>query len=348
MSADQTKKIVAKITDWILALFGSTVVIWFVVTQPVFTSKNDINPQAGEINKLQIHVEMLSNDINEEFNKNDKYSHSAAYIYSEFQRLGNVRYEKISELANQHNNIVLELGRDTNDVFVIGAHYDSENDTLGKDNDASGVATLIELARQLSVNSNKLSLRVILVAYPYSYDQDYRLENSGSYLHALELKKSGKNVRLMVSLDSVGRFNESQGSQRHPYKFMQLFYPDKGNYINLTGRLQDFNEVRKLKQSFRNATSLPIFSQNLPESFSKAKSLDYKNYWRQGFPAVLISDTANLRKVDETLYQQRLNYRKMAMLVQGLYQVVIDTANNPNTPQVAQKNPAIHRALGLH
>lgn len=341
-------KIVTRITDWMLALSGATVLIWFAVTLPIFTSRNDIKPAVIELNKLQIHVEMLTNDTTERRSENDKYSHSAAYIYSEFQRLGNVKYEKISLLSSHHMNIVLELGRDTNDVFVIGAPYDPESETLNAENNASGIATLIELARQLSESSKNLALRVILVAYPYSNNQDFRLEDSGSYQHAIELKKSGKNVRLMVSLDSVGRFNENQGSQKHPYKFMQLFYPDKGNYINLTGRLQDFAEVRKLKQSFSEATVLPLFSQSLPESFSKAQSVDHQNYWRQGFSAVLISDTASLRKVDETLNDQSLDYVKMAMLVQGLYQVVMDSVNIPNTPIVAQKNPANHGALGLH
>ena len=349
MSSSFTNKLITNLSDWLFALFGASLLIWFAVTQPVYSTNKALNPLNVDLKKLQRHVKLLIDGYGPRTIEYGNLNNTAAYIYNEFERLGNVEYQNVTTLVGQYKNVVLQLGRNTNEVFIIGAHYDAENDFLDTEGNASGVATLIELARQLSLSSDKLSIQVILVAYPLSNNQVNRDENTGSYYHAAELKASGKKVRLMVSLDSVGHFNESLGSQKHPYKLMQLFYPDKGNYINLNGRLQDFREIRHLKKSFSEASALPLYSQNLPESFGNAQSIDHRNYWRQGFPAVLISDTHKYRNTGSNLkIKERLDYEKMAMLVQGLYQVVMDTVSNIHNTQVAQQKLSKHGGLGLH
>ena len=148
---------------------------------------------------------------------------------------------------------------------MIAAHYDAENNSIETEANASGIATLIELARELSLNVNNLGIRVILAAYPLSHNRSSILDDTGSFYHAESLKSSGNDVLLMIYLDSVGRYTEEMGSQKHPYKFMSLLYPEEGNYIHLSSRLEDFKKVRDFKKSFKRASELPLYSQNLPE-----------------------------------------------------------------------------------
>jgi len=130
----------------------------------------------------------------------------------------------------------------------------------------------------------------------------------------------------MLSLDGVGSFSDADKSQEYPYEFLHYFYPDKGNYISLVSRLQDYSKVIQLKKSFKQASELPMYSFSLPDSYYPTNSLDHLSYQRYGFPAMVLTDTSEHRSVknDDRSVAERLDYEKMALLVRGLYQVVMD------------------------
>ncbi|MCK5662075.1 MAG: hypothetical protein KAI17_01245, partial [Thiotrichaceae bacterium] len=179
------------------------------------------------------------------------------------------------------------------------------------------------------------------------------IENMGSYHHARLLMESNKSVKLMLSLDSVGTFTNKKESQKYPYKLMSHIYPDKGNYISLVGRLQDYSEILALKKSFKQASELPMHSFSLPASYFAANSLDHLNYQRHGFPAMVITDTSEHRviKMGEKTVVERLDYKKMAMLVQGLYQVVMDNESavlkNPDSEVLISYKTSKNRGGGF-
>jgi len=332
--------IIRQISDWLIALMLVSLVIWFVLTQPVFfISKNNALPQYSVSQKnLKQHVNQLSQIYAPRTISYDNLANTARYIHSSFSDFGETKYQSYSTLNGQFNNVILQIGPETDEIFVIGAHYDAEDSSLDTEGNASGVATLIELARHLAINESKLSIQVQLVAYPLSQSQSIRQTEIGSYNHADTLRKSNKKVKLMISLDSVGRFNSEQGSQKHPFSFMDFFYPNTGNYISLMGRLEDYSELREVKNSFASASSLPLYSFNAPENFPKISSSDHHYYWQLGYPALLVTDTAEYRNIsNETLeVAERLNYKKMALLVQGLYQVVMDSESHSSHVQMVQ------------
>ena len=330
--------LVVKLTDWLIAFCGATIIIWFVITQPILAVDNKMKLQDVNTMKLKQHVQLLTAGYAPRTLGYRILNDAAEYIHGEFDKIGEADYQSFDTLADRYSNVLLHLGPRTKEVFVIGAHYDAENDGLNTEGNASGVASLIELARHIALNEDKLSIGVILVAYPISNNQSDVIENTGSYFHASSLKERGKDVRLMISLDSVGQYSNEDGSQKHPYKFMSLLYPDRGDYINIAGRLQDVREVRELKKSFNAASRLPLYSQNLPENFSKNYSTDHKNYWRQGYSAVLISDTDRYRQSNsDKSVAERLDYTKMGMLVSGLYQVVMDVETSIDKTHIVQK-----------
>lgn len=335
-----TKYLVNKLIDWLVALFGAAVIIWFFLTQPIFwaepTHRLSLDISTSELKK---HVVMLAEDFAPRTREYGNLNITAHYIHDELSKFGEVENQSYSTLGGSYSNILLELGPDTQELFVIGAHYDAESSSLDIEGNASGVATLIELARHLSKAEDKLPLKVQFVAYPLSQRSLKDTSDAGSYNHADSLKKSDKKIRLMVSLDGVGHFNNEENTQKYPYKFMHLFYPDKGNYISLIGRLQDYSVIRRMKKSFTSASSLPIYSFNVPDNFSPTNSYDHVNYQRNGFPAILLTDTAKYRQSNEGAkgVVEQLDFEKMAMIVQSLYQIVMDNEPAVQVVQLANQ-----------
>lgn len=318
------RMLVNNLIDWLITLTVVILILWFVITQPVLIkSTQKTNSLVVNTEKLRKHVVALVEDYSPRTIAYGNFDIAAHYIFDELKNLGSTHYQNFNTLGGSYSNVILELGPDSNEVFVIGAHYDAKNNSLDTEGSASGVAALIELARQLSQTENKLVMKVQIVAYPLSQSVLTTTENMGSYNHAASLKRLNKKVHLMVSLDSVGHFTNSEQSQEYPFDFMHLLYPNRGNYISVVGRLQDFTKIRKLKESFESGTELPLYSFNPPSNFPFINSRDHLNYQLHGFPAVLVTDTADYRKVNGSSIETQLDFEKMAMLVKGLHQVVI-------------------------
>ncbi len=317
------------LTDWLIAFIGIVLILWLALILPPFLiSTTNIDATPININQynLKNHVEVLSNYYAPRTIEFGTLNATGSYIYSEFSRFGKAQYQPYRTLSAEYKNVLLKLGPDTEEILVIGAHYDAKSGSLDIDGNASGVAALIELAHQLSVNEDQLSIGVQLVAYPLSQKKSVTIENMGSYHHASLLMEANKSVKLMLSLDGVGMFTNENGSQKYPNALLSYVYPDKGNYISLVGRLQDYSEILQLKKSFKQVSALPLYSFSLPASYSATSSIDHLNYQRHGFPAMVITDTSEYRaiKMDKKAVVERLDFEKIAMLVQGLYQVVMD------------------------
>jgi len=331
------KNLIHRLTDWLVVFFGVVLILWFAFTVPIFSWSHDKEMSTDiSLVVLKSHASALIHDFAPRTIEYGNLNITAHYIYDQLKRFGKVKYQPYSTLGGRFSNVVLKLGPDTKEVFVVGAHYDAENDSLDVDGNASGIATLIELAHQLSKSEQKLPIRVILVAYPLSQGYSAIRENMGSYNHAKSLVSANKKVRLMISLDGVGSFNNDNKSQSYPYKFLNYIYPDKGNYIGVVARIQDYKTVRAMKKSFVSASELPVYSFNVPESFSMTSSQDHLNYQRLGFPAVLMTDTAKFREKNMQIEDvvDRLDYEKMAMLIKGLYQVVMDSEAPKNETEM--------------
>lgn len=348
MSIKLISKLTVRLTDWLFVILGVSFILWFGIRLPVFSvyqSNSNANKEASSVTTLNLrsHVKALIKDYAPRTLAYGNLNITAHYIHHELARYGQVHYQPYWTLAGRFSNVVFSLGPDTQEVFVIGAHYDAESDSLDVDGNASGVATLIELARVLSEKEDKLPMRVLLVAYPLSQKNITSTHNMGSYNHAELLSKQEKDVKLMISLDGVGRFNPKIETQHYPYRFMRLFYPNKGDYISLIGRLQDFAVVRRLKNSFSRSSALPMYSFNAPERYSLTTSNDHINYQKKGFPAVLISDTANYRafKEGQDDVVDQLDYEKMSMLVKGLYHVVMESEKGEVAEQLVHQKSDI-------
>lgn len=273
---------------------------------------------------LQRHVRELSETFHPRRFDHDRHLDAAAdYVLAAFHATGARTEEQSFEVGGRRfRNLIARFGPAEGDLLVIGAHYDSCGDTPGADDNASGVAGLLELARLLALNAP--ARPVELVAYTLEEPPFFRSDDMGSVRHARRLHEQGRRVRLMLSLEMIGYFRDTPDSQRYPVGGLGLLYPDQGNFIALVGAYRDFGAMRRVKGLFLGASDLPVVSINAPERLEGVDFSDHASYWRFDMPAIMVTDTAFLRNPNyhgpgDTA--DTLDYARMAQVVLGAYAV---------------------------
>jgi Zn-dependent M28 family amino/carboxypeptidase len=263
-----------------------------------------------------------------DFGHPENLSRAAGFVAEELRRAGAAVSEQTFEAAGAtYVNVVAASGPDTTDVVVVGAHYDVAGEMPGADDNASGVAGLLELADLLAGAS--LSRRVELAAYALEEMPFFSTGQMGSAVHARSLAAAGRRVRAMLCLEMIGCFSDAPGSQEFPFAPLRLFYPGQGNFIAVVGNLGGAGVVRRVKRSMRKAGDLPVHSINAPPFVPGIDLSDHVSFWRRGDPAVMITDTAfyrNPRYHTERDTPETLDYRRMAKVVAGVRQAVLDLA----------------------
>ena len=303
-------------------------VAWFVVTQPLWPRKRAPSQARVDPTRLEAHVRVLAERlIPRDAHHPENLDRVAAYIRKAFEQTEGRVAEQVYRIGgNTYRNVVLQLGPETGERIVVGAHYDAFAELPGADDNASAVAGLIELAHLL--DGAPLSTTVELVAYTLEEPPYFRSNRMGSAVHARSLRKQDIPLRLMICLEMIGCFSDEPNSQHFPLPLLRLFYPSKGNAIAVVGKLNGGRDVRRVKRSMRSATTLPVYSFNgLPGLVVGLDMSDHLSYWRYGYPAVMVTDTAFLRNTAYHTDQDtpdRLDYERMAMVVEGVYKAVLD------------------------
>ena len=209
----------------------------------------------------------------------------------------------------QYRNLIVQLGPQTARRIVIGAHYDVRGPFAGADDNSSGAAGLLELARLFQAHHPPVSTE--LVFYPRE-----EVRGMGSEVHA-KSRPSGE-VSAMVVLEMIGCFDQPQG---FPFAaILKHLYPAYGDYIVVVGRPQDYFLVRTLKRGLRGA-GLGVESINGPEAIPGIGNSDHRNYWLQGIHAAMITDTSwyrNPRYHTARDTPETLDYARMARVVEGV------------------------------
>lgn len=203
-------------------------------------------------------------------------------------------------------------------VWIVGAHYDSDPRSPGADDNASGVAVLLELARRF--RERPPDRPVFLVAYPNEEAPAFGTPNMGSYQHVQELLRRGVRVSGMIGLEMLGYYDPRPGAQSHPWP-LHWFLPRRGDFLGLVGNLRSRGLVRSLKSAWRANSGIPLVAAALPELFRDARRSDHAHYWDAGFPAVMLTDTANFRNPHyhgpkDT--PETLDYERLAAVAEGL------------------------------
>jgi len=217
-----------------------------------------------------------------------------------------VEEQLYSAHGESFRNLIVRLGPETEDRIVIGAHYDVRGPYPGADDNASGTAALLELARVL--RGAELRQRVELAFYSN--------EESGLLGSADHAERSRK-VRAMVSLEMLGCFDQPQ---QFPFAALRLLYPSRGDYIVVVGRIEDFPLVRAVKAALR-ANGAGVRSIDAPELIPGIGDSDHSSFWRRGVRAAMVTDTAwyrNPRYHTARDTPDTLDYVRMAGIVEGM------------------------------
>ena len=299
----------------------------FLVTQPlIFPVQKRQAEITADPEKLKLHIEKISQGF---FPRSAAYmqnlDRTAAYIKRELELAGgNVSEQPFEVDGRIYRNVTALFGPATTERIVVGAHYDAAGALPAADDNASGVAGLLELASLLG--KTELPIQIELVAYSLEEPPYFGSTKMGSYQHAKFLKDQNIPVRLMISLEMIGYFSDSPDSQRFPVSAMNLFYPSRGNFIAVVGNLSGFLIVRRVKAAMLGAGDLPVYSINAPVSIPGIDFSDHRNYWAFGFDAVMITDSAFYRNPNYHTAQdtsEKLDYNRMAKVVEGVYNVVV-------------------------
>ena len=232
------------------------------------------------------------------------------------------------EGAGHYRNVIGWFGPASGDRVIVGAHYDAAGPFPGADDNASGVAGLLELASMLGGNRT-LTARVDLVAFTLEEPPYYDTEWMGSVLHAASLRGDGVAVRAMLALEMIGCFSDAPGSQALPNPLLRLVYPSKGDFVAVVGRLGEARLLRTVKRAMRDGADLPVYSMTGPEWVPGVDFSDHRSYWRHGYPAVMITDTAfyrNPRYHTAADTPATLDYHRMADVVAGVHRAVLTLA----------------------
>ncbi len=236
-------------------------------------------------------------------------------------------------------NLVVTLpgrGELADEVVLVGAHYDSAHHCPGANDNGSGVAALLEIAREFSGRhkSNKGPQRTLRLVWFANEEPPYfRTAQMGSAVHARRAVKRGDKIVAMYSLETMGYFVDTPGSQNYPAPF-SLLYPDSGNFLAFVGNEASSDLVRRTVSTFREA-EVPLASEGIaaPSWVRAASFSDHLNFHAHGIPAMMVTDTAMFRYAHYHTAEDtpdKLSYPAFTAAVEGMF-VVIDS--ELRTPQ---------------
>lgn len=256
----------------------------------------------------------------------DSLEKAAYYISEEFRKAGlPVGEQKWMAEGREYKNIIASYDTTKLRRLIIGAHYDVAGNQQGADDNASGMAGLLETARLLAENKPEMDYGIDLVAYCLEEPPFFGTESMGSFIHAESLFKSMTPVIGMVCYEMIGFFSDKPGSQDFPSEDLRGRYPDTGNFIMVVGtwKHKRFNERIHLLMSENSKIDVQVIS--VPDGVGFAGLSDHRNYWTFGYKALMINDTCNYRnknyhKKSDTI--DTLDFERMAEVLNSAYNAI--------------------------
>jgi hypothetical protein len=287
--------------------------------------------------ELEAHVTILAGEIGPR-NVSHASSLAVARTYLE-TTLAGMGYEVEQQVYEAHgvdcaNLIVERLGAARPDeIIVVGAHYDSCWISPGADDNASAVAGVLALARRFADLDPQRTVR--FVCFVNEEPPFFQHEGMGSLAYARRCRQRGENIAAMVCLEMIGCYSDEPGSQEYPIPGLGLFYPKRGDFIGFVGNLRSRTLVRKAIGSFRNHAPFPSEGAALPGWVPGISLSDHWSFWQNGYKAVMVTDTAMYRYGHyhaTTDTPEKLDYERMARVVDGLAGVIDDLAGGRSQP----------------
>ncbi|HMV77879.1 MAG TPA: M28 family peptidase [Leptospiraceae bacterium] len=290
---------------------------------PIISENNDKILSNRE--NLRRHIVRLTSTESFRNFENIRTLNSAGdYIFDELKKTGlSPERQRYSVRSKTVFNVNAEIKKSESlKTILIGAHYDAAGNQDGADDNASGTAGLLELARILKSSEKSIHYNIIFSAFTLEEPPFFRTEQMGSYIHARSLFQSGRKIDLMISLEMIGYYSDQENSQEYPSFLMKPFYPSKGNFLAGTGRGKEKVWLKKILKAYEKYTDLPFEYLSTDLNISGTDFSDHLNYWKFNYPAIMITDTSFLRNPnyhEQTDTVDTLDFSRMKKAVDGLY-----------------------------
>jgi Zn-dependent M28 family amino/carboxypeptidase len=282
--------------------------------------------RSSVIELLHRHVKHLSVDIGDRYLwKESSLERASKYIALSFESSGYaVERQTFSCYGKTVSNLVVRKAGREREIIVVGAHYDTVPGSPGADDNASGVAVLLELARLHKEGSNHRTL--LFAAFANEEPPFFGSSNMGSMVCTKDLRDQNAPVELMISLEMVGYYSRKP-IQGYPLPGMGFFYPRTGDYIGVAGNFPSFRHISAVKRGIRKHSKMKARSLAAPEFFGGINLSDNYSFWHHGYRAVMVTDTSFFRNKNyhqETDTIETLDFESMAELTRGLYYTLLE------------------------
>jgi hypothetical protein len=301
---------------------------WLMIRMP---GKNIAAPAAlspAEANlrrELQADVQTLAADIGErnEFHY-AQLKAAADHIERTFSNAGlRPRREGYEMRGRIYDNIEAEIRGDVPEIVLVGAHYDSVLGAPGANDNGSGVAAMLALARRFAQKSQKQTLR--FVAFVNEEPPYFQTPEMGSFVYARRCKERGDQISVMISLETIGYFSDAPHSQVYPIPGVSAFYPTTANFIGFVADVRSRALVRRVIALFRQHARVPSEGAAFPAFVPGVSWSDQWSFWQHGYPGIMVTDTALFRYVHyhaATDTPDKLDYDRFALVVSGMEKVI--------------------------
>jgi hypothetical protein len=218
--------------------------------------------------------------------------------------------------------VTIEGSGQPNEIVVIGAHYDSAQNAPGADDNASGVAAMLAIARAFDKKPRRRTVR--FVAFVNEEPPHFWNESMGSLRYAKACKERGDVITAMLSLESLGYYRDEPGSQKYP-PIVSWFFPDRANFIAFVGNLGSRSLVHESIGAFRASAKFPSEGAAMPSFVAGVGWSDQWSFWQVGYPGVMVTDTAPYRNPNYHTKDDKpatLDYARLSVVTAGLIAVV--------------------------
>lgn len=283
-------------------------------------------PRATIEANLRQHVERLAGLIGPRtLDRPKTIEATIGYIENQWREMGHpVSHETYDALGEQATNLIVEKSGTSrsDEIALLGAHYDTVSTTPGADDNASAVAVLLEVSRLLRSHDGRRTARY--VAFACEEAPFLNFGAMGSQHHASQCRRRGDRIVGMLCLEMVGYFRDEPGSQQVPATIprrLHRFFPKRGNFLAAVGNPPSWKLAWAFRRGFKRATRLPLFSICLPESIHEIRLSDNSSFWDQGYPALMLTDTSFLRNPNyhrQTDTPDTLDYARMTEVTLGV------------------------------
>lgn len=307
---------------------------WFTMIQmPGESYRGELPPltqkEVALRDSLQRDVQKLGSEIGERNFLHYKSLMAAAdFLEASFAQAGYKVMRQGYTVDNQtYYNLEVEIPgtQRADEIVIVGGHYDSVSGSPGANDNGTGAAATVELARLFAGKKPSRTLR--FVEFVNEEPPFFFSEGMGSLVYASRCKQRSEKVVAMLSLETMGYYSDKIGSQQYPLPQLSSIYPLQGNFISFIGNVASGSLVRDVIASFRRHTKFPSEGTALPNEITGVSWSDQWSFWQQGYPGVMVTDTAPFRypyyhTSNDT--PDKVNYDRLARVVAGLERAIAD------------------------